>query len=93
MKAEVFAYCEGVGQSNEVNNYHACDKYGVEAIFGRPLSGGEYNRMQYARWLVFAYNSQRKTDNAAQWIDDHPGWAEEIENARSLAIELGLING
>jgi hypothetical protein len=49
--------------------------------------------MQYARWLVFAYDSQKKTTNAPQWIDDHPGWAEEIENARSLAIELGLING
>ena len=93
MKAEVFAYCEGKGQSKEVNYYHACDKYGVDSIFGRALSYGEYNRMEYARWFVYAYNDQKKSESPVLWIGNHQDWYFEIENAKSLAIELGLING
>jgi hypothetical protein len=49
--------------------------------------------MEYARWLVFSIESQKKTDNASRWMGDHPGWADEIEHARILAIEMELING
>jgi hypothetical protein len=49
--------------------------------------------MEYASWLVFAIESQRKTENAAKWVSDHPGWADEIEFARTLAIEMELIDG
>jgi len=33
---------------------------------------------------MFALKSQQETTNAPQWMNEHPGWAEEISFVKGL---------
>jgi hypothetical protein len=52
------------------------DRFGVEAVVGRPiLSAGEIRRMIAAHNVYTAYRSRAASDDWAKWAHEHPTYA------------------
>lgn len=79
---------------NELKLLRLIERYGVEAIMGRPyLGAGEIMRMQAAEKIVSLYQArQRYADWTLHARDDEAGSAF-LNHAMMLAHEMGFIDG
>lgn len=65
------------------------DRFGAQAVLGRPLGAGEIRRMIAADNVIRAYKSRQNSDNWATWAIKNPMYAQTIAEAIKLAGEDG----
>ena len=57
------------------------DRFGAEAVLGRPIGAKEARRIMAAEYVVKAYESMTRSSNYAAWVNDHPREAEMLAAA------------
>ena len=77
MTGAAYAYAEAAppapSMPNELVLLGYIDRFGVEAVMGRPvLSAGEIRKMLIAEDVVYAYGRRKASGNWGQWSQDHP---------------------
>ena len=55
---------------------HAVEKYGAQAVFGRPLFLHEMQEINIAEKIYNGYMSRKGHDNLAKWTTEHQDIAE-----------------
>lgn len=82
LKAAVLEYAENEHLDNpppqpfELVLLGYIDRFGVEAVMGRPvLSAGEIRGMMTARNIYDAFHSRKSSDDWVKWAKDHPHYA------------------
>ena len=87
--AYAYAYADGKGpMPDELVILRSIDRYGVNAIYGRPLSFHEIRMMTLADSVVNAYREREKSDNWGAWTDMNPDKAELLAEAGKLAEDI-----
>lgn len=75
-------------QPDELTILQYIDRFGVEAVMGRPiLSAGEIYRMIFAENVVFAYRDRKASKNWAAWAESNPS-----NDALLKKIEMDIAN-
>ena len=70
-------YAEGGGRSTEINLLNAIERFGVEAVMGRPvLYAKEIRRMVLAERVVRVIQTAAHAEDWAKWTREHPDDAE-----------------
>jgi hypothetical protein len=86
---------EGEAQSPELELLAAVDRFGAQAVFGRPLGVGEIKRMRMAEDVVKAYASRAKAGDWVAWADGNPrdaallAWAYRARDGASMESDNG----
>jgi len=71
--SSALAYAEGEGPvTDELVLAWAVSKYGVQAVFDRPLSFHETRVMDLADNVYRAYKERQHSDNWASWASKNP---------------------
>lgn len=86
--AEAYRYAEDPGQNRqpgELEIYNAIQRYGVQAVYGRPLTYAEINQMDYALGIVGLYRQSMAADNLVTWSINNPQGAALLNEAARLA--------
>jgi len=60
------------------------DRFGAQAVLGRPLSAREIRGMVLAENLVNAYKERKASSDWAEWAADNPAMNELLNEAMSL---------
>jgi hypothetical protein len=71
--------------SRELDLLAAIDRFGGQAVMGRPLGAGEIKRMIVAEQVVEAYRGRERADNWAAWADANPYYAALLARAAKAA--------
>ena len=80
-----YAYAEDGGQiPDELVLVRSVEKYGAQAVYGRPLSFHEIRMMTLADNVVDAYRERARSDNWAKWAQANPGKARLLSEAAML---------
>jgi hypothetical protein len=61
------------------------DRFGAQAVYGRPLGAGEMRRMSLVENIVNAYRARERSDNWAAWAKEHPRDSELLAQAAKAA--------
>jgi hypothetical protein len=78
----------------ELKMLRLIDRYGVEAVMGRPyLGAGEIMRMQAAETVVRVYNERKRYDDWTRHAREDPEGSAFLNRAMILATKMGLIDG
>ena len=89
MKVAAYAYADGGGPiPDELVLLWSIDRYGVEAVFGRPLSFQEVRSMTLADNVYSAYKERARAENWAEWAGTHPAKARLLAEVGQLYDEL-----
>jgi hypothetical protein len=71
--ARAYAYAEGDGpEPRELAQLKAINRFGAEAVMGRPLGVGEIRRMTTAEAIVGGYQQRARAESWASWASAHP---------------------
>ena len=65
------------------------NKYGADAVMGRPLGHDEVLRMNTTEAIISAYNSKFKSKDWAKWAQDNPNDNKILNHAMMLVEEHG----
>ena len=85
--ASAYAYAEGGQQSHEIMLGQLINRFGVEAITGKPvLDVGLARCIMRAERIEQAYRSRQEMENWAAWASDNPE-ENKILNQAMLAAE------
>ena len=86
--------CAGGGHPAppELRLLHEIDRFGAQAVFGRPLAAREMRQMMVAEGIVHAYHAHAAAENWAAWETANPELAALLNAALKSAIDEGLIN-
>ena len=85
MKVAAYAYADGGGPiPDELVLAWSIDRYGVEAIFGRPLSFQEVRTMTLADNVYSAFKERARSENWAEWAGKFPDKARLLADAGRL---------
>ena len=68
------------------------DRFGAQAVFGRPLGAKEMRQMMVAEGIVHAYHARAAAENWAAWETANPELAALLNAALKAAIDEGLLN-
>jgi hypothetical protein len=60
------------------------DRFGVMALYGRPLTRREVRRMIGCEAIIGAYQAMKKSGNFATWSDEHPNESAMLAECRAL---------
>ena len=90
--AAAYAYADGGQMPAELRLLHEIDRFGAQAVFGRPLGAGEMRRMMIAETIVNLYRARAAAENWAAWETANPELAALLNAALKAAIDEGLIN-
>lgn len=73
IRVAAYRYADGRGPiPAELVALSYIDRFGAQAVLGRPLGYGEIQRMLTAENIVKWYNERQKSGNFAQWAADNP---------------------
>ena len=75
----------------ELRLLHEIDRFGAQAVFGRPLAAREMRQMMVAEGIVHAYRARAAAENWAAWEMANPELAVLFNAALKAAIDEGLI--
>ena len=75
--------------SPELLLLNAINRFGVEAVMGRPLGHNEILCMIEAESIINAYKAKFSQEDWAKWAQDHPGLNQLLTEALKLAEEYG----
>jgi hypothetical protein len=91
IKAEAYLYAESIGTDkplpipNDLMLLGYIDRFGVEAVMGRPiLSAGEMRRMAAQENIVTAYQSRKTSENWAEWATKNPSLVSILADVESI---------
>ena len=91
--AVVYAYADGGHPAPpELRLLREIDRFGAQAVFGRPLAAREMRQMMVAEGIVHAYRARAAAENWAAWETANPELAALLNAALKAAIDEGLIN-
>jgi len=91
--AAAYAYADGGHPAPpELRLLREIDRFGAQAVFGRPLGAGEMRRMMIAETIVNLYRARAAAENWAAWEMASPELAALLNAALKAAIDEGLIN-
>ena len=91
--AVVYAYADGGHPAPpELRLLREIDRFGAQAVFGRPLGAGEMRRMMIAETIVHAYRARAAAENWAAWETANPELAALLNAALKAAIDEGLLD-
>jgi len=84
--SSAYAFAEDGEQRipDEIILVRSVDKYGVQAVFGRPLSFHEIRMMSLADNVVNAHRERAKSGNWAEWAEANPNKARILADAGKL---------
>lgn len=86
--ADAFRYAEGGPPTREILLLQYIDRFGPQAVLGRPLYYREIRRLLMIENIQIAYKAQTASKDFAQWAKDNPKLAELLNRARTLKIEM-----
>jgi len=89
--AAAYACADGGQMPAELRLLREIDRFGAQAVFGRPLGAGEMRRMMIAETIVNLYHARAAAENWAAWETANPGLAALLNAALKAAIDEGLI--
>ena len=74
MMGRAYAYMDDpqAPQPIEEEWSHYIKRFGVQAVFGRPMSVGELRRLNLYERVKNAYLSRSQAQNMATWAKEHP---------------------
>jgi len=75
---------EGGRKPHELQTAYFIERYGIAAIYGRPLFAGEIYRMNAAKNVFDAYIGRKQSDNWAEWSQKNPRAAELLGRVEAL---------
>jgi len=90
--AAAYAYADGGQMPAELRLLHEIDRFGAQAVFGRPLGAGEMRRMMIAETIVNLYRARAAAENWAAWETANPELAALLNAALKAAIDEGLLD-
>jgi len=91
--AAAYAYADGGHPAPpELRLLREIDRFGAQAVFGRPLAAREMRQMMVAEGIVHAYRARAAAENWAAWEMASPELAALLNAALKTAIDEGLIN-
>jgi len=90
--AAAYAYADGGQMPAELRLLHEIDRFGAQAVFGRPLGAGEMRRMMIAETIVNLYHARAAAENWAAWETANPELAALLNAALKAAIDEGLLD-
>lgn len=65
----------------ELNILSVINRFGVEAVYGRPLYTHEIKNLIAAEVIRDAYNDRRESKNMAAWSRKYPSRARQLSEA------------
>lgn len=86
--ADAFRYAEGGPPTREILLLEYIDRFGAQAVLGRPLYYREIRWLTVIENIITAYRLQNAATNYAQWARDNPKLAATLNLARALKIEM-----
>lgn len=87
--AAAYQYADGGRPSREIRLSQYIQRFGVNAVLGRPLYAREIYRITIAENVVNAFRSFRASQNAAEWARGNPEMAALLNKARLMAEKNG----
>ena len=78
-----------ISMSPELMLLREINRYGVQAVMGRPLSYNEVLRLRAAERVINAYNAKYATEDWAKWARENKQEDEFLNYAMQLAGEYG----
>jgi hypothetical protein len=73
---------------DELAMLSSIDRFGVQAVYGRPLSFHELRMMRLSENIGNYYRERAKAENWAVWAESNPGKAEVLAMAGKLYAQL-----
>ena len=70
--AAAYAFAEGGPITDEIALIRSLDRFGVQAIYGRPLSFHEIRMLVMAENVTMAYIDRMKSENWVYWAENNP---------------------
>ena len=90
--ARAYAYAMGSGPiPKEWRLLNAIDRFGVDAVMGRQLYANEITRMGIVDKIITGYLAKTNSGDWAKWEQNNREWADLVNAAGKLAVEMGLI--
>jgi len=84
--AAAYIYADGGEMSPEIRLLGYIDRFGVEAVMGRPfLTAKEIRCLVHAENLVQGYRERERAKNAAEWVKNNPTMHKLLRQAELLA--------
>lgn len=65
------------------------NRYGTDAVMGRPLGYNEILCMNIAEDIISAYNARLKSESWASWAAQNPGLSSVLNESMLIAEEYG----
>ena len=91
--AAAYAYADGGHPAPpELRLLREIDRFGAQAVFGRPLAAREMRQMMVAEGIVHAYRARATAENWAAWEMASPELAALLNAALKAAIDEGLLD-
>ena len=86
MIADAYRYAIGEenAESPELELLRAVDRFGAQAIFGRPLKRSEASEMIFAETIVRGYREMKAAENMNDWIKTHKAEWKLLDHAAGL---------
>lgn len=85
MRAEAWGYvADNAPPPPELVLLSYIDRFGAQAVIGRPLGYGEIQRMLSAEAIVKAYHERSRAASWATWERDNPDRAKQLNEAMLL---------
>jgi hypothetical protein len=85
LRAAAWGYAaEGEPPPPEVIQLSYIDRFGAQAVLGRPMGYGETQRMLTAEAIVRAYHEREHAASWAAWERDNPDRARQLNEAMQL---------
>jgi len=92
--ATAYDYASGGDASNEILLGRMIDRFGVQAIMGRPYLGAlEIKSIYSAEKVLQLYREKERSSSWAEWATVNPEDAAYLARAIKAAEEEGLISG
>lgn len=83
--ARVYRYLEDDGPAPiELRTRNLVERYGAQAIYGRPLTVSEITRLDAVSSLTQVFYSWKRSDNWATWEKANPKEAELLQAVRRI---------
>ena len=88
--AHVYAYMEKrAPRPIALEMAELIDRFGAQAVMGRPLYTNELKDITCASMVCNAYKSRERSKDWAKWSGENPELAEVLDNAMKAADGIG----
>jgi hypothetical protein len=83
--SSAYEFAEGGQATDELVLGWSVEKYGAQAVYGRPLSFHEIRMIDLADNVVKAHRERERSDNWAEWAEKNPQKSTILNIAGRLA--------